>query len=336
MVVVVCPETPSYPEAQEQLAIKRLLLLSLVRQGSGNTYRCMEKRLEALQKLLATTDGRDKVYRLVQFAAKLTRSPYTAQLAEDAELVPLVARKAFTLELILADSRKLFRLARGLNILVKYWSRLRDAQSGPRRPLSSIPLLQILADVSLFWFFAFDHIVWLYRSRLWTDLSTGKRVLFWTRCAGHCLFFASLASLFLHGCRALREWRPRLRLLGQPKKSLRASRHRTSPSQSEHAHGDGVYPQGLLLSQHAALSHAMRYSCDVLIGLNMARPGEYSQTLVGAAGVLSSVIQIVQLWPQGNVQPESERRPVFENETAAAQRSRRPRRRVESKHTHQS
>ncbi|KAF6002654.1 peroxisomal bioproteinsis factor 11 alpha [Cyanidiococcus yangmingshanensis] len=293
----------------------------------------MEQQVLALQKLLATTDGRDKVYRLVQFAAKLTRGPYTTQLAEEAEKVPLLVRKAFTLELILADSRKLFRLARGLNILVKYWGNRRSA---PNKAA-------LVTDASLFWFFAFDHVVWLYRSGLWTSPLAGKRALFWTRCAGHCLFLASFVSLLLHGYKAWSVLKTKLRLRGQGKKAQGASHLSDDAPKAEHTAEEATQMQKMPFEGRAALSRVFRYGCDVVVGLNMARPGEYSQTLVGAAGVLSSVIQIVQIWPSGSEGPHGSASAVAavtptatDHQVRDVVTSRRLRRRTGTKSIHQS
>jgi hypothetical protein len=249
----------------------------------------MQHQVCCLREVLATTDGRDKVYRLVQFTAKFVRGPYTELLIKDPERVPLLAQKALTLELVLADGRKLFRLARGLNVLAKYWNHQRTAKGGTLELIFGTPILQLLADLGLFCYFGFDHLVWLYRAGLFLEPPGQKRARFWGRCAGYSLLLSSLASFALY---VYQLWS----ILNRKRRSDEKGAKDSISALAATALEPERPPPGSF--ETGVLARAVRYGCDILVGLNMAEPGQHSQTLVGAAGVLSSVLQLAQLWPR--------------------------------------
>ena len=270
----------------------------------------MEPLILHWQRFLATTDGRDKLYRLVQYAAKTVRGVLAGREADGTLAVALT--KAAILEACMLDSRKVLRLARGVNIVAKRLRQRNGTVSYSRvdwaRELPAA--LEALGDAGLFGFFAADHLAWLYRSKLWEE--SGKRDgvasggAYWGIQAGRFYLLASVALLvqqLVRGSALLRmTLLAMLRRLQQRKSVGATSNAATTAATASRSPAVSVEARGWLAT-------TLRYACDVLIGLNMSRPGKYSQTYVGIAGMISSLVQIAQLWPAVAPAPTPTRAP---------------------------
>lgn len=326
--------------------------------GVGGAGGAAARFVLALQRYLGTTEGRDKVYRLVQYASKLLRGwvpppasaatgatsmtaggavggapadkPFVAAAVDAAapssSPLVLLAQKALTLELLMSDSRKVFRLARGVNVVAKHVRQARQPQSQPgvrgaaaqelkrgreqqqqveeeeEEHASAAKVLEALADAGLFGFFALDHAAWLYRAKLLT--AEPERGALWMQRAGRCFLLANVASLLLktlRGRRVLRQFvATALPLLMAVCRRRRRRRQQAGDDAAQRAGKlDGKQQQRARVRALATrtLADIVRHACDIVVGLNMSRPGRYSPALVGACGALSSLIQIVQLWP---------------------------------------
>lgn len=312
--------------------------------------------LLSLQQYLGSTDGRDKLYRLVQYASKLFRGaatlshvtaapaasgatlqtpPSTADAGAMPPLLAYAVRRALSLELVLSDSRKLFRLAAGVNIIAKRVRAARQRQQAARGggggggggdaeparaaardrrdAASAASLLEALADLGIFSFYALDHAAWLYRANvLGADAATSaKRGSLWMQRAGRCFVVAKVASVLLRAVQGRRQ----LRALFVAALAKAAPRRQLAALAGGGA-GDGgardaaasapsPWPGKLrresaraaLAAARAPLVDMVRQACDIVIGLNMSRPNYYSPLKVGACGVVSSTIQVAQLWP---------------------------------------
>eukprot|EP00166_Cyanidium_caldarium_P004810 ctg_534.g301 len=207
--------------------------------------------------------------------------------------------KAAILEACMQDSRKVLRLARGVNILSKRLRQRHGAVSYSRvdwvRELPAV--LEALSDAGLFGYFAADHLAWLYRSKLWEESDKRDAVVpggaFWGIQAGRFYLLASVALL-------VRQLMCRSALL---RMTLLAVLRHLQQRKSAGAASNAVTTAGAVSRSSAVsaevrswLATTLRYACDVLVGLNMSRPGKYSQTYVGIAGMISSLVQIAQLW----------------------------------------
>lgn len=113
-------------------------------------------------RLLSLTDGRDKITKFVQYAAKLITWIMTSErcrirLSDSHKFV----HKVLLVEQQMSSARKVFRLGKFLNGYVS----LAKVMLQGRMP-SLLHIITLLRDINMSHYFFFDHFVWLLRQEI--------------------------------------------------------------------------------------------------------------------------------------------------------------------------
>mmetsp|Transcript_35444 Transcript_35444/g.140963 ORF Transcript_35444/g.140963 Transcript_35444/m.140963 type:complete len:224 (-) Transcript_35444:5844-6515(-) len=183
---------------------------------------------------------------------------YACKIARTHPNAGVVAR-FLQLESALSLARQAFRLGKWVNIISKQHKMTQD--EGPL-----LEALAALGDLGIFCFFILDNITFCIRS----GLVKGDRNRMMSR-AAKCWVLSATSNLTAACLRLYRVY---------TEKSQDADRTR------------------LHRKKKALLLSAIRFLCDDIVAISLSRTTPLSTGLVGACGVLSSLIQSYNLWPK--------------------------------------
>jgi len=224
--------------------------------------------------LLSQTEGRDKLYRTLQYACKLVRGLDAGSSS--------VSNKSLALEQVLSNARQVLRLAKWVNI----WSkRMGQASFGLKGQDSVGATLQLLNDLGNFLYFALDNYALLGKTILdRKDANTyqlrGKR-----------FFLLAVIAGFLDSLWKLRKVRKQLSLVSARETSATVDNKADTGNVSHEL-------QVLRKQQQDAIVGIVRYGFDIVVGISISRKEQLSPTLTGFCGVISSLMAWYQVWPR--------------------------------------
>jgi Peroxisomal biogenesis factor 11 (PEX11) len=224
---------------------------------------------------LSHPDGRDKIFRLVQFALRLVRGAAAGRTPPN-KLPAHLARLA-ALEATLASARQLWRLFK--------WTGFYSTASLP--PVSTLPTvlpsaaaLATLQDACLAGYFLLDNLSFLSKTSVIPGLAPPP---FFARRAGKLWAAANLLGLLRSVAR--------LRVLS--KAAARATKRGSA---------DAGYDAGSVRAAMAGMRReafvAAAHAGDAVVAFSMATEGRAAHpALVGACGVVSSLVGVWRIWP---------------------------------------
>lgn len=235
--------------------------------------------------VLSHPDGRDKLFRLLQYTLKLVRGV----AAGGAQKLPEHLLPLATLESALASGRQLWRMFKWSG----YYSSTSLSSVSPHR-ISRVARSNILLTISslrdtfLALYFLLDNIAFLTKMSLLKGDSTLA-----ARRAARAWLVASLLGvsgsvLRLHALRAMRLFV-----------------HKNSPSRADGMDSNNGRPKSSPTSPQVRVEvvQLAKFAGDCVVALNLCRESQAHPALVGACGVVSSFIGCWQIWPRHVTRP---------------------------------
>lgn len=227
-------------------------------------------------KTLSQTDGRDKLFRLIQYVCKLLRG-----LDHGRTTPPSSARtaKVFDLERALSTSRQIWRLFKWASVYAKAKPRAASLTTTPPPP----DVAAIISDAGLFGYYIFDNLTFLAKvGLLRSDIGMASRraARFW--------LLANVAGLTgnLYRANELRK---------QYREAVEVAREKKEEDGGE---GGSVRMGSLLKLQRMTLAICAKNASDVVVAWSLCRDSPFHPALVGACGSVSSVVGFYQVWPK--------------------------------------
>ncbi|EME31917.1 peroxisomal biogenesis factor 11 [Galdieria sulphuraria] len=228
--------------------------------------------------LLSQTEGRDKLYRTLQYACKLVRGVDAGSSS--------LSKKSLALEQILGNARQVLRLAKWVNI----WSkRIGQTSFGLKGQNSIGATLQLLNDLGNFLYFAFDNYALLCKTILDGRDANAYQL------RGKRFFLLAVIAGFLDSLWKFRNVRKQLSLLYERERSTMLE---TSSSDKRDSGNTSRELQTLQKQQQEAIVGIVRYGFDIVVGISISRKEQLSPTLTGFCGVISSLVAWYQVWPR--------------------------------------
>eukprot|EP00871_Galdieria_phlegrea_P004345 jgi/Galph1/4911/GphlegSOOS_G3539.1 len=226
--------------------------------------------------LLSQTEGRDKLYRTVQYACKLVRG-----LDKESSTV---SKKSLALEQILANARQVLRFAKWVNI----WSKRVSQPALGLKGQNPVALsLHFLNDLGNFLYFALDNYALLCKTVL-----DGKDAASY-QLKSKRFFLLAVVAGFLDALWKLRNVRKQMQLLYQQQ-----TQQVTGNVSALKAGDSSKEWQNLQKQQQEAILGIIRYGFDVVVGISISRKQQLNPTLTGFCGVISSLVAWYQVWPR--------------------------------------
>ncbi|KAA8494378.1 Peroxisomal membrane protein 11D [Porphyridium purpureum] len=225
-----------------------------------------ESQCRACAAFLGKTNGRDKLFRLLQFLARLVRGTSGSVS---------VQQTALHVEMTLSSSRQTFRLFKFLNVLAA--NMVYRVDHG-----ALVDVIQSLADLAIAMWFVLDNMSWLCKAKLF---ARGDAAQF-SRRAGRFWFLNSVLNVVV-----------KLLMLRQLQEQAAESRAKADASQV----GEPARAEMKLVEkqQRLCMLDLSRSVLDLPISYSMTQlpKQQFSPSLTGACGVISSVIGCWQQWP---------------------------------------
>lgn len=222
---------------------------------------------------LSQTDGRDKLFRLIQYACKLLRGLDNGHTHPPSEKP---SARLFDLERSLGTSRQIWRLFKWASIYVKARSRTITITPRSRLPDAS----SVLTDAGLFGYYIFDNITFLAKLgvlKLDVAASSRRAAKFW--------LVAVLSGLIGSLYRAIELHR-------------RYETARKEAARKELEDGERTRLVALLRMRRAAFAVCVKYAGDTFVAWSLSKREPLHPALVGACGTASSFVGLWQQWPK--------------------------------------
>lgn len=221
-------------------------------------------RLEPWSTLLKSSNGRDKLLRLVQYTLRMLRGVSPWEPNSEA------ARRAFALETSVTQARQVARLFRWVHIIEAQW------KASPDKGVA-VDVFQAVMDAGLFGFFVLDNINWVARTTKIANQDWIQRTAY----RGFSSWWVSNVSGLLMTALQL-------------KKLVEKSRRRSSEQENRRVRRE----------VQLVLIRGLRYLMDIVVSAHLARNNSgrkglipWRISIVGTCGMISSAIAIWDMWP---------------------------------------
>jgi hypothetical protein len=227
--------------------------------------------LTVINKVMATTDGRDKAVRTCQFAMR-----FLTWLLPIIGYDPVAAQHT---EAYILDARRLFRIMKEFDSLEKVYNLLKTPSEGRL----VFKILAGIQQMGLCGLYLSNHALLASKLRIiQCDHSIFRQIF------GGC-FSVALAAGLLQDI-------ARLYLVGKLRRALLARSKHHDPGGADAAH-TARSKQLAQLAQYRReiLLNLLRNAIDQIVAANVLRGATLHKGAVGAAGVLTSLIQLWQL-----------------------------------------
>lgn len=240
---------------------------------------------ETWHRTLSKTDGRDKLFRLFQYLCKLLRGLDVGRMAPKSDTT---AGKIAALETALGTSRQIWRLFKWASVYAKSRGRLSSLSFAPPLP----DLAAVISDAAMFCYYIFDNITFLHRAKL-----INGEVRAASRRAARFWLVAVIAGLTgtLHNIISLHIRERKLRILIAADERAKKDDEETDNVEMETRR---VEYSAVLRKKRAALSVVAKHSADSVVAWNLSREQQLHPAVVGACGVVSSLVGFSQVWPK--------------------------------------
>lgn len=215
---------------------------------------------ETWHQTLSKTDGRDKLFRLAQYACKLVRGLDATRDTPIARSATLAA-----VEAVLASGRQTFRLFKWASVYV----RLRTTGLGA------------VGDAALFGYYVMDNVALLTKMGVVkgdAKLATRRAARFWLVA---CLVGLAVA----------------VRKVAEMGKEAHRLKREVEGEKEEGGDRRRLYEE-VLRRRRAALLVCGKNLGDVVVAGSLSKEQPWHPTLVGTCGVMSSLIGFWQVWPR--------------------------------------
>ena len=229
--------------------------------------------VETWSRTLASTDGRDKLFRLIQYACRLIRGFETGM---NGRPITMIGQRVAALEAALGTSRQMWRLFKWTNVWAKQYKTTNDGGV-------VLDVLGALSDLGLFLYYLFDNLTFVHK----VGLVKGN-VPTASQRAGKFWLLSTLASL----ASAIYKLVLLEKNIRQMKQSLTVSKDETVNSEAV------VELDKMNRRKNILLSIAVKNLSDSVIAGNLARTNKLHPALTGVCGVISSIVGCYQVWPR--------------------------------------
>jgi len=219
-----------------------------------------------LSKLLGSTNGRDKLFRVFQYLMRIVRGSQPKGA--------LLTQRALVVERVLSTSRQTFRLLKWVNVIAKQFTPV----------VSAAPVVDVLdaaADLCICLFFMFDNLSWLAKATIIKGSGAGfmrRAARFWV---AHTVFNVLSQGINIY-------------LIELKRRTLLRSKL------SHISLEDEAELRRLRRNQILRGIETIRSSCDTPVSWSLSQypPNQLSPVLTGSLGVVSSLIGVYQQWPK--------------------------------------
>jgi peroxin-11B len=255
---------------------------AIIRVDNGGTMSARNPWINTLNKLMATTDGRDKVVRMVQFGMRFL-TWYLPVCGQDPAW-------ALHIEAYVLDARRLFRLLKEFDSFEK----ISNLLASPAEGRQTLKFLSFIQQIGLCGLYLSNHALLAAKLRVLRYDHSVFRTIF-----GYCFSIALLAGLL--------QDLARLYLLSKLRQAITARPHTikqpsltnsgTNPDAPAHTAADLARLSAFRLEITVNL---LRNLLDQAVAINVVRGATLHKGAVGAAGVATSLIQVRQRPPHSN------------------------------------
>lgn len=238
--------------------------------------------VDTWHRTLSQTDGRDKLFRLIQYLCKLLRGLDSGRVDP---LPDTSAARVHALESAMATSRQIWRLLKWASVYAKSRSRVSTALSTTPPPLPDAAA--VLADAAMFLYYIADNVTFLHKVKLFNGdarLAARRAARFWLAAV-----LAGLAGA-LHNVVTLSRKEKVLAKLIKEQKKDDADTEQTQQRTREY--------YATLRRKRAALAICAKHGGDSVVAFSLSRENQLHPGLVGACGVVSSLVGFWQVWPK--------------------------------------
>lgn len=222
---------------------------------------------------LSKTDGRDKLFRLLQYLCKLLRGISTGHTPPTPS-TPTATLAA--LESSLAASRQIWRLFK--------WASVYANRTHISNTLTLEHITSVTRDFAMFAYYICDNLTFLHKLRLLRGHpkpATRRAARFWLAAVLTAVTAAVHRLHTLH----IRQQTLRKVLVARVKAGDDATSQR-----AEHS--------AVLRARRAALANLLKNASDCVVAWNLTRVTPLHPAVVGACGVVSSFVGFTQVWPR--------------------------------------
>lgn len=247
---------------------------------------------ETWHRTLSQTDGKDKLFRLLQYLCKLLRG---LDAGRSPPRPNTATAKVASLETALATSRQIWRLFKWASVYAKSKQRISSISTQSLPPLPDLAAL--IADAGLFSYYVFDNVTFLHKTKLVAgDVRSASRraAKFWLTAVLASLVGSVHTMLQLH--RRQQRLLSQMKRAGQEKKDDNATGSSSGTVDSE-ADVRSEY-LSVLRQRKAAMAVCTKHSGDLIVAWSLTRQQQLHPAIVGACGFVSSVVAFWQLWPK--------------------------------------
>lgn len=237
--------------------------------------------VETWHRTLSQTDGRDKLFRLIQYLCKLLRG---LDCGRNDPLPDTSAGRVAALESALGTSRQIWRLLKWASVYAKSRARM-SALSTTAPPLPDAAA--VLADAAMFLYYVADNVTFLHKVRLFSGdakVAARRAARFWLA--------AVLAGLAggVHNVMSLTKRERMLQKLIKEQKKDDEAGEQTEERRREYS--------ATLRKKRAAMAVCAKHAGDSVVAFSLSRQNQLHPGLVGACGVVSSIVGFWQVWPK--------------------------------------
>ncbi|CAN8072489.1 unnamed protein product [Agarophyton chilense] len=257
---------------------------------------CSPLQVDTWHRAISNSEGRDKLFRLVQYVCKLLRG--VKEIGDKSGSSATSGSPLLAVESAMATSRQISRLLKWTSVYAK---RRHDML---RIPHTSVEMSNLVSDLALFAYYLCDNITFLCKTgvvRRDASKASRRAARFW---------MLSVMSGLLSTVVTMVEIRRRHKLT---RELIIKAENKERDSDDESADTDETRQAAckemgaLMRLQRCAMVACTKQLSDLVVSLSLSRERGLHSALVGGCGVVSSAVGCWQTWPAKEViEPNSD------------------------------
>ncbi|KAI0559459.1 Peroxisomal biogenesis factor 11 [Gracilaria domingensis] len=258
---------------------------------------CSPLVIDTWHRALSNSEGRDKLFRLVQYVCKLLRG--VRQVSGMVTPSSASGSSLIAVESAMATSRQISRLLKWTSVYVK---RRHDLM---RVPNSSVDISNLVSDLALFAYYLCDNVTFLCKMGVVkrdTSKASRRAARFWMLSVMSGLFSTVVTLMEIR--RRHRLTRELLLKTGDKEQESDGEDESLGESTRQAARKE---MGALMRLQRCAMVACTKQLSDLVVSCSLSTQRGLHTALVGGCGVVSSAVGCWQTWPVDEViEPNSE------------------------------
>lgn len=232
---------------------------------------------------LSRTDGRDKLFRLLQYVCKLLRGTLAGR---SAPLAGSAVARIAALEAALGSSRQIWRLFKWVSVYARAPPASVAASRLSFRRAPAMPdVAAVAADSALFAYLLADNVAFVRKAGVLpgdAKMAARRAARFWLVAA-----VASAAGAGVHWWDVHKQMQ-----------SLERALEEKGDANDETVKEAKKELELVVRRQRAAAAVAGKHVADAVVATSLSRETPFHPAVVGAVGVFSSAVGLWQVWPR--------------------------------------